>query len=173
MMFHVKLINGSRVLKGVAILSLLLMILQSCIGARATTQIPDYLLVPNGMEKVGGVPLTGFIFENNVKATLPIEQFIAKKYNSANYFEREIWITIDKNKYKLIVYDASDFEKYFNSANFSPMTEEAKDDRNSTRKFLAISMITDYNEDCLAENALLQNRCVNYLRDLKNEYINQ
>ena len=173
MMFHVKRMLRSRVLKGLATVSVIFLLLQSCIGARATTQIPDYLLVPNGIEKVGGVQLTGFVFENNVKAILPIEQFIAKKYNSANYFEREIWITINNDKYKLIIYDASDFEKYFNSANFSPMNEEAKSDRNSTRKFLAISMISEYNEDCLAENALLQNLCVKYLRDLKNEYINQ
>lgn len=171
MMFHVKRVVRHRVFNGVAIA--LLVILQSCVGARPTVQIPDYLLVPNGMEKVGGKPLTGFVFENNVRANLPIEQFVAKKYRSANYFERALWITIDGAKYKLIIYDASDFEKYFDSANFSPINEEAKNDRNSNRKFIAFSMITDYNEDCLADESLLQNKMVKYLADLKNEYINQ
>ncbi|SCY86013.1 hypothetical protein [Flavobacterium caeni] len=171
MMFHVKPKTASHVAKGFAVI--LLLILQSCIGARATVQIPDYLLLPNGKEHLGGKPLTGFVFENNVRAKLPIEQFIAYKYKSANYFEREIWVTIDGERYQLIIYDAADFEKYFNSANFSPMNEEAKDERNSTRKFVAISMITDYNEDCLSDQSLLQNKSVKYLRDLKNEYINQ
>jgi hypothetical protein len=172
-MFHVKRLLSNRMFKGTTALLFLFFILQSCVGARPAVQIPDYLLVPNGKENLGGKPLTGFVFENNVKANLPIEQFIAAKYKSANYFEREIWITIDKAKYKLIVYDADDFEKYFISANFSPINEEAKGDKNSTRKFIAISMITDYNEDCLADDSLLQNMAVKYLVNLKNEYINQ
>jgi len=172
-MFHVKRIIRTRIFKGTTVLLFLFFILQSCIGARATTQIPDYLLVPNGKEAVGGQPLTGFVFENNVKANLQFEQFLAAKYKSANYFERELWITINKDRYKLIVYDAADFEKYFDSGNFSPISEEAKDERNSTRKFIAISMINDYNEDCLSDQSMLQNMAVKYLADLKNEYINQ
>ena len=172
-MFHVKRTNIVRMIKGMTASLFFFLFLQSCVGARATVQIPDYLLVPNGKSILGGKPLTGFIFENNVKARLPIEQFIAAKYNSANYFEREIWITIDKAKYQLIVYDADDFEKYFISANFSPINEEAKSDTNSTRKFIAISMITDYNEDCLSDQSMLQNMTVKYLVQLKNEYINQ
>lgn len=145
----------------------------SCVGARTTVQIPDYLLVPNGKEDVEGKPLTGFVFENNVRAAMPIEQFVAAKYKSSNYFEREIWITINQDRYQLIIYDAADFEKYFDSANFSPIAEQPKDDKNSTRKFIAISMINDRNEDCLSDRSLLQNLAVKYLRDLKNEYINQ
>ena len=172
-MFHVKRNIRNRIIKGTTALLFLFFVLQSCIGARATTQIPDYLLVPDGKEAVGGKPLTGFIFENNVKANLQFEQFLAAKYKTANYFERELWITINKDKYKIIVYDAADFEKYFNSANFSPINEEAKDEKNSTRKFIAISMINEYNEDCLSDRSLLQNMSVKYLENLKNEYINQ
>ena len=71
MMFHVKRQLTSLANKGIAVF--LILVLQSCIGARPTVQIPDYLLIPNGMERVGGQPLTGFVFENNVRAKLPIE----------------------------------------------------------------------------------------------------
>lgn len=171
MMFHVKRLAASYAHKGVVLV--LVLLLQSCIGARPTVQIPDYLLIPNGKERVEGQPLTGFVFENNVRAKLPIEQFIATKFNSANYFEREMWVSIDGDRYQLIVYDAADFEKYFNSANFSPINEEAKDERNSLRKFIAISVINDYNEDCLSDRSLLQNKTVKFLQSLKNEFINQ
>lgn len=152
----------------------LFFVLQSCIGARATVQIPDYIVVPNGKEVLGGTNLNAFIFENNVKANYQIEQFLAMKFKSPSYFEREIWVTINQDKYKLIVYDNADFDKYFDSANYSQINEEAKNDRYySERKFIAISMINAYNYDCLAEDSILRNIAVNYLRDLKNEYISQ
>ncbi len=173
MMFHVKPTSKTRIFKGIAALLFLFFVLQSCVGARATVQIPDYIIVPDGKENLGGKTLNAFIFENNVKANLQFEQFLAVKYKSANYFEREIWVTINGDKYKLIVYDNSDFEKYFNSQNYSPINEEARNERYSQRKFIAVSMISSRNEDCLAEGSLLQNISINYLRDLKNEYINQ
>lgn len=172
-MFHVKRIIKNRMVKGIALTLFLVLIASSCIGARATVQIPDYILVSNGKENIGGKNLTAYIFENNVKKT-QIEYFVAYKFNSANYFEREIWITINKDKYKLIIYDNSDFEKYFSSQNYSPINEETKsDDYSSQRKFIAISMINAFNEDCLADNSLFQNIAVKFLTDLKNEYVNQ
>ena len=81
---------------------------------------------------------------------------------------------MNQDKYKLIVYDNADFDKYFIEANYSQINEEAKNDLYySQRKFIAISMINAYNEDCLADDSLLQNVAINYLRNLKNEYINQ
>lgn len=160
-------------IKGFAAILILFLFLQSCVGARASIQIPDYIIVPDGIENIGGKNLNAFIFENNVRANLQFEQFLAAKYKSANYFEREIWITIEGDKYKLIVYDNSDFEKYFSSQDYSPINEETKNDRYSQRKFIAVSMISSRNEDCLAEGSLLQNISINYLRELKNEYISQ
>ena len=172
-MFHVKRIELKQMFKGMALAIFFSIIASSCIGAKATIQIPDYVLVPNGMENIGGAQLTAYIFENNVKKS-QIEYFVAYKFKSANYFEREIWITINKDKYKLIIYDNSDFEKYFNSQNYSPINEETKSDNYSNqRKFIAISMINAYNEDCLADNSLFQNVALKFLTDLKNEYLNQ
>lgn len=174
MMFHVKRMVRHRVVKGMAALLSLFFVLHSCVGARATIQIPDYLIVDNGKENIGGKNLSAFIFENNVKATYQFEYFLAEKFKTSNYFEKELWITINQDKYKLIVYDNADFDKYFVTANFSPINEETKSDQYSNqRQFIAISMINAYNEDCLAQNSLLLNIATNYLRDLKNEYINQ
>ena len=173
-MFHVKRMMKSLMVKGITAMLFLFFVATACLGARATVQIPDYILVPNGKENIGGNLLTAYIFENDVKNELQIEQFIARKFNSNNYFEREVWITINKYKYKLIVYDNSDFEKYFNSQNYSPMNVEAKNDSYySQRKFIAISMINYYNEDCLTDQSLFQNVAVKFLTDLKNEYVNQ
>jgi hypothetical protein len=172
-MFHVKRIITNRMFKGITAMLFLFLISSSCIGARATIQIPDYILVPNGKENIGGDHLTAYVFENNVKKK-QIEYFVAYKFKSANYFEREIWIMINKDKYKLIIYDNSDFEKYFNSQNYSSINEETKsDDYSNQRKFIAISIINAYNEDCLTDNSLFQNIAVKFLTDLKNEYVNQ
>lgn len=172
-MFHVKPTSAIRITKGLIAIALLSILTTSCVGARATVQIPDYLIVQNGKEKVGGANLCAYIFENNV-TKLQIEQFVAAKFNSSNYFEREIWITINKDKYKLIIYDNNEFEKFFNSQNYSPINVEAKNDNyNNQRIFVAISMINAYNDDCLAENSLFQNIAIKFLTDLKNEYVSQ
>lgn len=172
-MFHVEPNFKCLVNKGKWAILMLYFILYGCIGARPTTQISDYILVPNGKEIVGQKNLTAFIFENNTK-NLPIEKFLSQKIQTDNYSENEFWVTIDKNKYKIIVYDYSEFEKYFNSANYSvinlePETTTTRDQR----KFIAISMINNFNEDCLAENSLFQSIAVNYLKKLKDEYYNQ
>lgn len=174
MMFHVKRNAASRTLKGFTVILLILIVTVSCGVARQTMQIPDFTIMGGGRADLTGKPLNAYIFENNVRAQMQIEQFVAMKLRSSNVFEREVWITINGDKYKMLIYDNADFEKYFNSSNFSPINEEAKDDRNySGRKFIGISMISSYNEDCLAENSLLENIAIQYLTALKNEYIAQ
>jgi hypothetical protein len=161
------------VIKRVGVVLLLSFFIISCIGARQMFQITDYILLPNGKEIVGQKKLTAFIFENNVK-NLPIEKFLSDKFKSTNYLEKEFWITIDKAKYKIILYDYDEFEKYFNSANFVVSNQEPENSKNGNqRKFIAFSMINSYNEDCLEEHSLFQNIAVNYLKKLKDEYYNQ
>jgi len=151
---------------------IMLLMLQSCAGAKQSIQVPDYVLVPNGLENVGGNNLTAFIFENNMK-NLPIEQFLSQKYKTNNYYEKEIWVVIDTQKYKIIVYDYNEFEKYFVSTNYAPINVEPENAKSGDqRKFIAISMISAFNEDCLADGSLLQNIAIKYLKNLKDEYIN-
>lgn len=173
-MFHVKRHIKTVVNKGILALLLLFLLLTSCGSRKATIQIPDYILVPNGKEILGNsVGLTAFIFENNTK-NLSIEKFLSMKFKSENYFATEYWVVIEKTKYKMIVYDHADFEKYFNSSNYSVINLEPQNDQSDQqRKFIAISMINANNEDCLADGSLFQNLTVNYLKKLKDEYYNQ
>ncbi len=112
-----------------------------------------------------------FIFENNL-TNLPFEQYLAIRYKLDNLLSREFWITIDDNKYKLIVYENSEFDKYFGFSNFA-----AKDQENIANivggqpKFIAISMVNEFNEDCLSDKSILKNLATNYLKSLKDEYI--
>ncbi len=173
-MFHVKRHLPTTINKGKLVLFLFCILLVNCVSRKPTIQIPDYILVPNGKEVIGNKEgLTAFIFENNTK-NLPIEKFLSMKFKSDNYFATEYWVVIDKIKYKMIVYDNSDFEKYFNSANYSVINLEPQNDQSDQqRKFIAISMINSNNEDCLKDDSLFQNITVNYLKKLKDEYYNQ
>lgn len=174
MMFHVKLTNSSLTHKGIALICVLFLLLCGCGISRQTTQIPDYLLVSNGQKILGNSEsLRAFIFENNTR-NLPIERFLAMKFRTENYLNNIYPVVIDNNKYQLILYDNSDFEKYFNSANYSVIHLQPQDDQSDQqRKFIAWSLINDKNEDCLREHSLFQNIAVNYLKKLKDEYYNQ
>lgn len=173
-MFHVKLHMASIVNKGKFMVILFCLIFISCGVARQTIQITDYIIVPNGKEFLGSKEgLNAFIFENNTK-NLPIEKFLSMKFKSENYFNTEYWVVVDKSKYKMIIYDNSEFEKYFNSSNYSVINlEPQNDESDQQRKFIAISMINVNNEDCLRDDSLFKNTIVNYLKRLKDEYYNQ
>lgn len=146
----------------------------SCVARKATIQIEDYLLVPNGKEVLGNPkPLTAFIFENNTR-NLTIEKFLSMKFKSENYFSQEFPVMIDRNRYKIILYDNSEFEKYFDSSNYSVINLQPADATVEVqRKFIAFSMVDNENQDCLADDSLLQNMAIHYLKNLKDEYYNQ
>jgi len=173
-MFHVERHSKLLLNKGLASGFICLFFLLSCIGLRPTTQIQDYVLVPNGIEILGQKRgLTAFVFENNTK-NLPIEKYFSMKFASDNYYQREFWVSIEKNKFKIVLYDNSDFEKYFSKHNFSVINLEPENAREGNQSaFIAISMITNSNEDCLSDSSLFQNIAVTYLKKLKEEYYNQ
>ena len=172
-MFHVERTLAKPIFKGITVSLFLFVFLNGCVGARQTVQITDYVLVPNGKEIIGNKSITAFIFENNLKK-LPIEQFLSSKFKTDNYQQNEFWITIDKEKYKIMIYDKSDYEKYFINSNFAVINEEPENAKSiDQRKFIAISMINSSNEDCLADSSLYQNIAVNYLKNLKDEFYNQ
>jgi len=171
MKFHVEQITKSPVIKRIFLFLMAFYFLQSCIGARAGFQIDDYYVAENGKEILGTKPLNAFIFENNLK-NLPFEQFLAVKYKLDNYLTRDFWITIDGNRYQILVYDFAEFDKYFGTANFAAVNQEnVANIVGGQPKFIAISMITDSNEDCLSDKSIFQNMAINYLKNLKDEYI--
>ena len=171
-MFHVERQIKNLMNKRITALLLPFFFVISCNVSRLTIQIPDYILVPNGKEILGNKGLNAFLFENNTK-NLTIEKYLSMKFKGENYYTSEYWITIEKNKYKLIVYSNDEFEKYFNSANYAVINLEPENAQNGIqRKFIAFSVINDKNEDCLANDSLFQNIVVNYLKKLKDEYYN-
>lgn len=170
-MFHVERMTQNRIIKGIVSILLIIFILQSCVGAKAGYQIEDYYIAENGKEILGTKPLNAFIFENNV-TNLPFEQFLAVKYKLNNYLSREFWITIDGNKYKMIIYENSEFDKFFGISNFAVKNQEnIANIVGGQPKFIAISMINEFNEDCLSDKSIFQNRITTYLKNLKDEYI--
>ncbi len=171
MKFHVEQITKTPVIKRIFFFLMIFLVLQSCIGAKAGYQIDDYYVSENGKEILGTKPLNAFIFENNLK-NLPFEQFLAVKYKLDSYLTRDFWVTIDKNRYKILVYDFAEFDKYFGTANFAAVNQEnIANIVGGQPKFIAISMITDSNEDCLSDKSIFQNMAINYLKKLKDEYI--
>ena len=170
-MFHVELRRINRIFKTTTAILLLFFVLQSCVVAKPGYQIDDYYVSENGKEILGTKPLNAFIFENNLK-NLPFEQFLAVKYKLESYLTRDFWVTIDKNRYKILVYDFAEFDKYFGTANFAAVDQEnIANIVGGQPKFIAISMITDSNEDCLSDKSIFQNMAINYLKKLKDEYI--
>lgn len=170
-MFHVERISKNRTIRGILMVFLMILFLQSCVGAKVGYQIDDYYIAPNGKEILGTKPLNAFIFENNV-TNLPFEQFVAVKFNLNNLLSREFWVTIDGAKYKLIIYENSEFDKYFGFSNFAAVDQEnLANIVGGQPKFIAISMVNEFNEDCLSDKSMLQNVSTIYLKNLKDEYI--
>lgn len=148
---------------------MMMLLLLGCVGARPTITIPDYLIVRNGLEHNGG-SLNAFVFENN-PGKISIEGFLNNKFAVENYSNREFSITIDGQKYKLILYDSAEFEKYFNSANYAVMRLEPQSSQvGLNRKFIAWSVVSANGEDVLSDDSLFQNNIIKYLQTLKEEY---
>jgi len=169
-MFHVERIIKTFVCTAVLLVCINLFL--SCGGARSTVQITDYLLVSNGIELQKNTPLTAFVFENNQKNP-PIEKFLSLKFKNSNYFDKEFWVTIQGNKCKLIVYDAAEFEKYIGSSNYAQINQEPENAKYGNQpKFIAFSVVSATNEDCLSDQSLFQQVVLTYVQNLKNEYYN-
>jgi hypothetical protein len=171
-MFHVERIKKAAINKALPLVFIVLVLVYSCSGARNAMQIQDYTLVPNGIEIQSHKPLTAFVFENNLKNP-PIEKFLSLKFKNSNYFDKEFWITLNQAKFKLIMYDSAEFEKYIGSNNYSQINQEPENAKYGNQpKFIAFSMLSATNEDCLSDQSLFQNLAVTYLKNLKDEYYN-
>ncbi|MES2484564.1 MAG: hypothetical protein V4581_01250 [Bacteroidota bacterium] len=143
----------------------------SCIRPQHTVEIQDYVLMPNGKEVLGrDKGLTAFIFENNPRK-IPFVQFIANKYNVGTYVDVSYDVDLDGHRFKVFVYENAELEKYFDMSQF--MVTKAETEINivgSTARFLGMSVINDYNEDCLDDNSLYKNITIAYLKNLTDEY---
>jgi len=171
MMFHVKPCLKTLIVKGF-FLFFLTSLVSSCNAPRQAVDVSDYVLRANGKSILGHQSLTAFIFENNPKK-MPFQQFLADKYDIGSYTDVEYWITIDGKRFKVMLYDNAELEKYFDTSDF--IAANVQPDANvvgSKVKFLALSVISEFNEDCLADGSLYQNMIIEYLKNLKKEYYN-
>ena len=170
-MFHVE--RNKKRLINTAFALILWACSMACSGSRNTVQIQDYLLVGNGIELQSHVPLTAFVFENNQKNP-PIEKFLSLKFKLSNYFDKQFWVTLNNAKFKLVVYDAAEFEKFIGSGNYAQINQEPENAKYGNQpKFIAVSMVSSTNEDCLSDQSLYQHLALTYLKNLKDDYCNQ
>lgn len=170
-MFHVERTLLELMNKGKCLIILLFFIFFGCGITKQKYVIDDYTIVPNAKEIIGNKGLYAFVFENN-KKILPFQQFLTRKFKLDSYQEKEFWVTIDGDKYKIIVYDNDELLKYINTSDFI-LANQNPDVVNvgSPVDFIAISMINSRNEDCLAEGSLYENIAVKYLKQLKDEFL--
>jgi len=173
-LFHVeRTIKTLFSTKGFLALLLVGCLATSCIKPRHTVEINDYILVPNGKPVLGrDKGLTAFVFENNPRKA-PFAQFLANKYNVGKYTEVEYWTDIDGHRLKVLLYENAEFEKYFDASEY--MVTNVEPDMNivgSRAKFIALSVMSETNDDCLADDSLYKNIVANYLKSLKDEYNN-
>lgn len=168
--FHVKRFVKTLDSKGFFVF-MMMVLATSCITPRHTVQINSYVLMDNGKEVLGKEKgLTAFIFENNQRK-MPFAQFLANKYNLGTFVDISYWVTVDGYRFKVFLYENAELEKYFDVSQF--MVSNVETEANivgSTAKFLAVSVINESNEDCLAENSLYRHITIKYLEGLKDEY---
>ena len=170
-MFHVERLIKTAGFKVTATILATLFLLISCGVPKATIQIDDYTLLRGGKEVLGRKDgLVAFVFENNQRK-MPFNQFIVDKYKLGSYQDVSYWVTIDGTKYKVLVYENAELEKYFDTSAFMVSNVEPElTIVGSKARFLALSVIDEYNEDCLADGSLHQNIALEYLKKLKQEY---
>lgn len=170
-MFHVELMMLRLMYKGNLMFFIMFFTILGCGVAKHKYVIDDYTIVPNAKEILGNKGLNAFVFENN-KKIIPFQHFLFNKFKLNSYQEKEFWITIERDKYKIILYDNDELEKYINTSDFTVANQDPDVvNIGSTADFIAISMINSTNEDCLAEGSLYENIAVKYLKRLKDEYL--
>lgn len=170
-MFHVKRFAKTLVRRGFFVF-LAVMLFTACIAPKHTIEINDYILMENGKEVLGREKgLTAFIFENNQRK-MPFRQFIVEKYSLGYAQDIQFNVDIDGVRYTVFLYTNDELEKYFDATQFMSKNFENEANRITTVNFLALSVISESNEDCLAENSLHRSVVIGYLKRLKDEYYN-
>jgi hypothetical protein len=168
-MFHVKRFVKTLSSKGF-FMFLVVMLATSCITPRHTVEINSFVLMENGKEVLGREKgLTAFIFEND-QSKMPFAQFLANKYNIGTFTDVSYWVTVDGHRLKVFLYTNDELEKYFDISQFMVTNTETKANIITKAKFLAMSVISESNEDCLEDNSLYKNITIQYLEGLKDEF---
>ena len=170
-MFHVELILSGLANKGKRVYLFLFLFLISCGITRQRTEISDFLILEQGKGNVGNKSLNAFVFENSQRKII-FQQYVSAKFKTNSFFERELWVTISGDQYKLLFYDNDEFDKYFGLSNFTVINQETEVNTiANASKFIAISVVNSNNEDVLSEESLSRNIVITYLNNLKDDYL--
>jgi len=172
-MFHVEPILKTLFLKGFLVFIIVAALATSCIKPQGTIEIQDYTLLANGKPILGNKQgLTAFMFENNLRK-IAFQQFLADKYGVGTYNDVTYEVTVEDHRFKVFLYENAEIEKYFTVSQFMvTMAETEENIKGSNQKFIALSIVNNANEDCLADGSLYQQIAVKYLKSLKDEYYN-
>ncbi|RYJ43952.1 hypothetical protein [Flavobacterium beibuense] len=171
-MFHVERYNKTLFYKGF-FLFLLSTVILSCSAPRYAVDVSDYVLLEDGKHVMGTEKgLTAFLFQNQ-PTKITFNQFLVEKYDLGKFTEIEYWTTVEGTKFKMMLYTQDELNKYFDTTDFIASNRVPENAVvGSQVKFLAISVINEFNEDCLADDSLFKNTVIKYLKDLKDQYNN-
>lgn len=169
--FHVKRSVKTLYIKGFFVF-LMMAFSASCVTPLHTVEIEDYVLLENGKEILGREKgLTAFVFEND-QSKAPFRQFIFEKYRLGATQDIAFYTMIDGKRFKVLVYENSEIDKYFDMSQFMVTKFETVANKRTSANFITMSVIDDYNEDCLDEQSLYRNIVIKFLRELKIEFYN-
>ena len=112
------------------------------------------------------------MFENNLRK-IAFQQFLADKYGVGSYNDVSYEVIVEDHKFKVFLYENAEIEKYFKVSQFMiTMAETEENIKGSNQKFIALSIVNNSNEDCLADGSLYQQVAIKYLKSLKDEFYN-
>lgn len=168
-MFHVEPISIRRMLTGLAMI--LLLLTTSCATMRDRDTIPDYVIREGGKNVIGSAPLNAFIFEDT-RQDVYFQDFLTYRFQKNNMAEKVFEVDISGSRFKILLYDAAEFEKYFRTSDYIPTVTVTAVELNAGKsRFVALSMVDASNQDCLSENSLWLATATQYLKKLKDEYL--
>ncbi len=167
-MFHVKRIMPGIVIKRISVIILLFFLFSGC-AARQRMTIPDYVILPDGKDFLDKKGLNAFIFEN-LQNNFRFQDFLINKFTLSSVRDNDFMITISGEKFKVLVYDNNELEKFFRVSDFIVTNQNPNPLDADAPKFIAISLLSETNEDSLSETSIFYNLAVNYLKKLKDEY---
>lgn len=168
-MFHVEPTRLSRIMAGLA--SIMLLLTVSCASMRDRDTIPDYVIREGGKNVIGSAPLNAFIFEDT-RQDVYFQDFLIYKFRKSNLVEKAFEVDISGSRFRILLYDGVEFEKYFRSSDFIPTVTVTAGEQNAGKsRFVALSMVDASNQDCLSPNSLWFATATEYLKKLKDDYL--
>ena len=143
----------------------------SCGISKPKIEIQDFAILSDGMVVGKNKSVNAFVFENNLQ-NKPFQDFLVMHFKTTSLSNRIISFKINQIPLKMLLYDQDDFERFFGVNNFVAQNQENITNKlGNINKFVAISVVTEDNQDCLDQNNLLQQTVIDYLQNLKKLYL--